>query len=83
MSADIAGCDVSYTGHAGGFISVSKFGTSHWGNAGYSGCITDFAVGGSYYQRSNSDDRHAINAHWWGNGNEQTNDYLTHAVFVR
>jgi hypothetical protein len=74
---------VQYTGHAAGVISVSKFGTTNWGQSGCQSAITDFSVGSSYYMRANADDRYAINAHWWGNGNEQTNDWATHAVFVR
>ena len=80
---EVAGCSLSHTGHAGGVLSISKFGTTHWGNVGQGSCISDFAVGGAYYNKASAKDDYAINAHWWGNGNTQTDDFLTHAIFVR
>merc|ERR1712178_670800 len=44
---NIAGCNVQYVGHGGGVISISTFSTAHLGSNAY--CISDFAVGGGYY----------------------------------
>jgi len=80
----VAGCDVSHTGHAGGVFSVSVFDTAHRSNAGKQmGCMSDWSVGGGYHSMGSPDDKRAINGHWWGNGNTDTADFKTHAVFVR
>lgn len=41
------------------------------GNAGtYRLCLSNFGIGSGYYQMSAGNDEYAINAHYWGNGNE-------------
>jgi hypothetical protein len=74
-------------GHAGGVVAASIFqnGSGNYGarDGIDTRCVTDFAFGGGYNDLSAADDRYAINAHWWGNGNEYTNDFRAHGLFVR
>ncbi|MEY3013329.1 MAG: hypothetical protein RIT45_2064 [Pseudomonadota bacterium] len=79
-------------GHAGGVVGASAFDWDAWdGNVWYgyqnyqkTRCVTDFSVGGGYGNANvTHNDSYAINAHWWGNGNEYTWNWNSHGVFVR
>ncbi|XP_065833079.1 uncharacterized protein [Oscarella lobularis] len=46
-------------------------------------CITSFGLGSGYHKLSSQDDKYAINAHWWGKGNDVSHNWNTHALFLR
>ncbi|EDQ89308.1 uncharacterized protein MONBRDRAFT_25354 [Monosiga brevicollis MX1] len=48
-------------------------------------CVTNFGVGSGYSLRpgSSGDDVYALNAHWWSAGNNYTNAWNSHGVFLR
>ena len=79
------------SGHAGGVISVGNFNHNNWNthpSYGYMGgltmyCLSDFAIGGGYHDMNTTNEKYAINTHWWGNGNGHSHSWKTHAVFVR
>ncbi len=79
------------SGHAGGVFSASIYNHNHWNKQpsyDYMSlltmrCLSDFAVGSGYTSMGSTDDKYAINSHWWGNGNSYSNSWKTHAVFVR
>ncbi len=91
VSGGIAGFAGMIHGHSGGIAGaslmdwpassngktygVSSFSTLH--------CVSDFAVGSGYYDMGTADDQYAINAHYWGNGNDQTASWQSHGLFVR
>merc|ERR1712100_978787 len=62
-------------GHCGGFVAISRFGTS-----GPTHCVSDFGLGGSY---GNNGDKPGVCSHWWGAGDTHTKDYQSVGVFVR
>ncbi len=87
----IAGHNIAH-GHSGGVVGASVMDWDAWdGNRWYgyqnfslTRCVTDFAVGGGYYDaKAAGDDSYAINAHNWGYSNDQTNSWNSHGVFVR
>ncbi len=87
----IAGHNIAH-GHSGGVVGASLFDWENWSSNKQYGvtdflstrCVTDFAVGGGYYDAKAADnDSYAINAHWWGNGNEYNWNWNAHGVFVR
>lgn len=78
-------------GHAGGVAGASLFDPQQWGNGKNYGpssfstlhCITDFSIGGGYYDLSSGKNAYAINSHWWGDGNNQSYSWNSHGLFVR
>ena len=90
-SPGIAGHNIPH-GHSGGVVGASLMDWAALSNGKSYGpssfstmhCLSDFAVGGGYYDvKAGGDDAYAINAHYWGNGNDQTNSWNAHGVFVR
>ena len=90
-SPGIAGHNIPH-GHSGGVVGASLMDWAALSNGKSGGpssfstvhCLSDFAVGGGYYDvKAGGDDAYAINAHFWGNGNDQTNSWNAHGVFVR
>ncbi|MBM4341878.1 MAG: proprotein convertase P-domain-containing protein [Deltaproteobacteria bacterium] len=78
-------------GHSGGVAGASLFDPQQWGNGKSYGpssfstlhCVSDFAIGSGYYDVSSGKNAYAINAHWWGAGNDYTNSWNSHGLFVR
>ena len=79
------------SGHAGGVFSAGIFNHHNWwsthdyGRLGLTKmyCLSDFAIGGGYHDMNNTNERKAINGHWWGSGNSQVHNWNSHGVFVR
>ncbi|XP_062503330.1 uncharacterized protein LOC134180241 [Corticium candelabrum] len=82
----VAGCSVGYKhGHVGAVIGAFLDPPSgdHTKNGQNVKCISDFGVGGGYYNMAKADYAYAINAHYWDNGNDYTHSWGSHAVFIR
>ncbi|MEY3011904.1 MAG: hypothetical protein RIT45_639, partial [Pseudomonadota bacterium] len=87
----IAGHNIAH-GHSGGVVGASTMDWSQTTNGKSYGpssfstmhCLSDFSLGGGYYDaKANNDDSYAINAHYWGNGNDKTSSWKSHGLFVR
>ena len=86
----IAGHTSLRHGHTGAVIGASLMDTSAQMDHDYdfndgvtTRCITDWGMGAGYVNMGSGDDLYATNAHWWGSGNTQVNQWGAHGVFVR
>ena len=86
----IAGHTSLHHGHTGAVIGASLMDPSAQMDHDYeyndgvtTRCITDWGMGAGYYTMGGGDDLYATNAHWWGSGNTETNQWGAHGVLVR
>eukprot|EP00043_Microstomoeca_roanoka_P018393 m.196378 g.196378 ORF g.196378 m.196378 type:complete len:1530 (+) comp16817_c1_seq1:88-4677(+) len=82
-----AGCTNLLNGHGVGIVGTAIPETTSRNYGPDDGittrCNSNFAVGGGYTSVSSGDDVYAINSHWWGAGNDYTNNFNSMAIMLR
>ncbi|XP_065833069.1 uncharacterized protein [Oscarella lobularis] len=85
VSPTVAGCSTgrsTYMGVVvGAFLDPPSGDRTRVGQS--KNCISVFGMGSGYYKLQTTDDKYALNAHWWSKGNDVTHNWNTHALFVR
>ncbi|XP_065833080.1 uncharacterized protein [Oscarella lobularis] len=85
VTTTVAGCETGRAHHigavVGAFLDPPSGDRTRVGQS--KNCISDFGLGAGYQKLQTTDDKYAINAHWWPRGNTGSNNWNTHALFVR